>query len=174
MLSNVFNYLLVALRYQAVLAVTWTACALVHILLARRAGQEAAATEWRPGRVPGFNAVGVSAWAAGTVVGFALLAFGLATSWTGTWALPLSFVVSAAVQAAGARLRADRAQPERDRPGDPRREVDDAWEARVRCHVCDRSYLAVEMDRDPSAGHQAICADHAQASGAFQAAVQRE
>jgi hypothetical protein len=46
----------------------------------------------------------------------------------------------------------------RERPHDPATEVDDPWEARVRCHACDRAYLAVEMDRDPTAGHQAICA----------------
>jgi hypothetical protein len=29
---------------------------------------------------------------------------------------------------------------------------------RIRCNRCHRSYIAVEMDRDPSRGHQAICA----------------
>ena len=43
-----------------------------------------------------------------------------------------------------------------NRPGDPALEVDDPSEARVRCHACDRSYIAQEMDRDPIAGHQAI------------------
>ena len=28
----------------------------------------------------------------------------------------------------------------------------------MRCHRCDKSYVAQEMDRDPTAGHQAICA----------------
>ena len=46
-----------------------------------------------------------------------------------------------------------------ERPGDPALEVDDPREARVRCHRCDRSYIAHEMDRDPIAGHQAICAE---------------
>ena len=45
-----------------------------------------------------------------------------------------------------------------ERPDDPTDEVDDPWEARVRCHACDKSYIAQEMDRDPTAGHQAICA----------------
>ena len=44
------------------------------------------------------------------------------------------------------------------RPYDPIDEVEDAWEARVRCHRCDKSYVAHEMDRDPTGGHEAICA----------------
>ena len=36
------------------------------------------------------------------------------------------------------------------RPNDPIDEVEDAWEARVRCHRCDKSYVAQEMDRDPT------------------------
>lgn len=174
MLSNVFDYILVALRYQAVLAVTWTACALTYIVVARLSGVDPASAEWRPGRVPRFNAVGVGAWTAGTLTGVGLLAFGAAESWTGTWALPISFLVSAAVQAGGSLLRADGGRAVLARGHDPRDEVDDPWEARVRCHVCDRSYLAVEMDRDPSAGHAPICADHAQASSAFQEAALRE
>jgi hypothetical protein len=59
------------------------------------------------------------------------------------------------------------------RPYDPIDEVPDAWEARVRCHRCDRSYVAHEMDRDPTAGHEAICA--ACATGpAFHAAAREE
>lgn len=174
MLSNVFDYILVALRYQAVLAVTWTACALTYIAVARWTGADPAAAEWRPGRVPRFNPVGVGAWAAGTLTGFGLLALGAAESWTGTWALPISFLVSAAVLAAGSLARPDGGRTVLARGHDPRDEVDDPWEARVRCHVCDRSYLAVEMDRDPSSGHAAICADDAQASSAFQEAALRE
>jgi hypothetical protein len=43
----------------------------------------------------------------------------------------------------------------------------------VRCHRCDKHYLARETDRDPSADHQAICA--ACATGpAFYAAARNE
>ncbi|MBC3193354.1 thiamine permease [Pseudonocardia sp. C8] len=174
MLSNVFDYILVALRYQAVLAVTWTACALAFISTARWTGADPARAEWRPGRVPRYNRVGLAAWAAGTFTGFALLAFGDQTSWTGTWALPLAFGVSAAVQVAGSLVDRQRGRAVLHRPHDPRDEVEDMWETRIRCHVCDRSYVAVEMDRDPSAGHAAICADHAQADAAFAAAARAE
>lgn len=176
MLSNVFDFILVALRYQAVLAVTWTACALTYIVMSRLDGRDAAVAEWRPGRIPRFNAVGVGvgAWASGTAVGFALLAFGSADSWTAPWALPASFLVAAAVQAGGSRLARNRGVAVLERPHDPRDEVDDPWVARVRCAVCDRAYLAIEMDRDPSRDHQPICAEHAQANPAFYSAALAE
>ncbi|MFC5996290.1 purine-cytosine permease family protein [Pseudonocardia hispaniensis] len=172
MLSNVFDFILVALRYQAVLAVTWTACALTFILMGRLTG--AGDAEWRPGRVPRFNWVGVGAWSAGTVVGFAMLTFGAPTSWTGTWALPVAFLVSATVQAVGSLATPGRGRAVLERPHDPREEVGDVWADRVRCHVCERFYVAVEMDRDPAAGHEAICAEHAQANPTFQRAAVRD
>ena len=63
--------------------------------------------------------------------------------------------------------------PQRRRPNDPIDEVKHAWEARVRCHRCEKSYVAHEMDRDPSGDHAAICA--ACATGpAFHAAAREE
>jgi hypothetical protein len=57
------------------------------------------------------------------------------------------------------------------RANDPRDEVEDIWEARIRCHVCDHSYIAVEMDRDPSVtGSPAICTACAGLSRSFRAA----
>ncbi len=41
---------------------------------------------------------------------------------------------------------------------DPRDEVEDVWQDRIRCHACGKSYVAVEMDRDPAHGHEANCA----------------
>lgn len=171
MLSNVFDFILVALRYQAVLTVTWTACALAFIVVNRRTGD--APPEWRPGRLPRFDVVGVSAWGSGTLVGVGLLAFGSAASWTGTWALPASFLVSVVVQSGGTLMRR-RSRSDSPRPFDPRDEVDDPWTTHVECHVCGRSYVAVEMDRDPSAGHRAICAEHAQNNAAFARAAHQE
>ncbi|WP_344006111.1 hypothetical protein [Streptomyces thermocarboxydovorans] len=166
MLSDVFSFLLAALRFQSVLTVTWTACVLVWIAWGRLRGPSAEHTEWRPGRVTLFNWGGLGAWAAGTAVGMVLLSVGDDNSWTATWALPLSFVVSALAEL----LVLATSGPERTvmrRPRDPREEVDDPWEARIRCHHCGRFYLAVEMDRDPGHGHQAICASDAQASSTF-------
>ena len=56
------------------------------------------------------------------------------------------------------------------RPHDPLDEVSDPESERLRCHACDRSYIAREMDRDPSADHQAICAACASTPARYKAA----
>jgi hypothetical protein len=61
-----------------------------------------------------------------------------------------------------------------DRPYDPRSEVDDPWEARVRCESCGLAYIAYEMDRDPSSGHRPICASCASAKPSLLRDARRE
>jgi hypothetical protein len=73
------------------------------------------------------------------------------------WGLPITAVLGFGIAVVGFQIAPEKWFRLR-RGGDPRDEVEDAWEARVRCHVCDRSYLAVEMDRDPSSNGEAICA----------------
>jgi hypothetical protein len=57
-----------------------------------------------------------------------------------------------------------------NRGDDPRHAVKDPWGAYIACHVCDRSYLVMEMDSDPSAGGAGICAVCAMNRGAFRLA----
>ena len=67
--------------------------------------------------------------------------------------------ISDAWRAAQAAISLSQAKPgwfAMTRPYDPALEVPDPWEARVQCHHCEKSYLARETDRDPSAGHQAM------------------
>ncbi len=172
MLSDVFTYILAALRYQSVLCVSWTACALVFLACTRKRHQNTG-PEWRPGRVRPVNWRSFSAWAVGTGIGMIMLSVDEQTSWTATWALPAAFVISAIGEwIALSTGKTDVAELRRSH--DPRTEVGDVWEARVRCHRCAKAYVALEMDRDPSSGHQAICAACAQASGAFLKAAHRE
>lgn len=166
MLSDVFSWLLEALRYQSVLAVTWSACVLVYIGRNALRRRGAGSFEWRPGRVPLFNWVGLLAWGTGTAVGVVMLSVDDIESWMATYAMPAGFVVSAAVQWIGMSVSSPAAGVLR-RPYEVHDEVDDAWEARVRCHGCDKAYIALEMDRDPSNGHRPICASCAQASPSF-------
>ncbi|GAA1827165.1 hypothetical protein GCM10009836_01030 [Pseudonocardia ailaonensis] len=168
MLTNVFSFLLAALNYQAVVVVAWIAIALVEFGF-RRVRREGP-LEFRPGRVPGVNGPGLTAWTTASVIGIVLLAVSPVVA--ATWAPPLTFVVAAAVYAI---LRAVRGNPTDRlvRPGDPRDEVGDAWAERVRCYACTKSYTAVEMDRDPTAGHAAICAACA-SSAPFLAAARDE
>lgn len=88
------------------------------------------------------------------------------------WGLLLTFVLGFGIYTA-ATMAAKPSWFAMSRPGDPALEVDDPSEARVRCHACDRSYIALEMDRDPTAGHQAICAECA-TSPAFYRASRNE
>jgi hypothetical protein len=155
MLTDVFSFILDALRYQGVFVVGWVAIALAHIVWERRRGHAPEAVEFRPGRVPLINPGGVVAWVVAAAVGIFLLEGGGAFG--DTWSAPITAVLAAGIYLASLEV-ARRTWFVIDRPGDPRDEVDDPWTARVRCHACDKSYIAVEMDRDPTAGHQAICA----------------
>ena len=58
------------------------------------------------------------------------------------------------------------------RPNDPRLEVDDVWQARIRCASGDKSYIAQEMDRDPGAAHEPLCASCAAGMRFFRGAYE--
>ncbi|MFD1812699.1 purine-cytosine permease family protein [Rhodococcus gannanensis] len=172
MLTNVLSWILQALSYQGVIIVSWVAIAMTHIALTSTGKGNALATaEFRPGRVPAVNPAGMFAWGVSSVVGIAMVAFG-GTSGT-VWAPPVSCVLAAVLYAIALGF----SKPSwftLDRPFDPRDEVDDPWEARVQCHRCGDSYIAYEMDRDPSAGHQAICLACASDTPAFLRAADAE
>ena len=86
-----------------------------------------------------------------------------------TWGLLLTFVLGFGIYTAATHF-AKASWFAMDRPGDPALEVDDPREARVRCHKCQRSYIATEMDRDPTAHHQAICAECATSQAFYRSA----
>ena len=159
MLTNVFSYVLDALNYQGIAIVAWVGIALAHMAYLRREHADLDRMEFRPGRIPAFNPGGIVAWVVATTIGVVLkIADTTESQFFDTWGLPLTFVIAFALYTA-ATIRSARPQWfAMARPNDPIDEVDDAWEARVRCHRCDRSYVAHEMDRDPTAEHQAICA----------------
>lgn len=50
----------------------------------------------------------------------------------------------------------------------------DPWRFHIECHVCSRSYSAIEMDRDPSHNQEAICTGCAEGNAAFLQAVKIE
>jgi hypothetical protein len=127
------------------------------------------AIEFRPGRIPGVNPGGLLAWLIASAVGIYLIAGGTPAGIT--WSLPITFVLAASIYAAALAF----AQPAwftTRRPYDPRSEVADVWAARILCSSCDRSYVAVEMDRDPTSGHAPICAQCATGYGFHRAAQQ--
>jgi hypothetical protein len=173
MLTNVFSYVLDALTYQGIAIVAWVAVALAHVWYLNRTNRDVAQAEFRPGRIPAFNPGGIAAWVIASGVGVILKVTDTDTSqFFEVWGLLLTFVLGFGIYTA-ATVSAKPSWFAMSRPGDPALEVDNPLEARVRCHACDRSYLAQEMDRDPTAGHQAICAECA-TSPAFYRASREE
>jgi purine-cytosine permease-like protein len=173
MLTNVFSYVFDALNYQGIAIVAWVGVALAHANYLRQSRKSFDSVEFRPGRIPPYNPGGIAAWVAATAVGVILkIADTTESQFFELWGLPLTFVIAFGVYA-GSLTAAKPHWFAMARPHDPIDEVDDPWEARVRCHRCDKSYLARETDRDPSAGHQAICAACA-TGGAFYSAARHE
>ncbi|HEU4973613.1 MAG TPA: hypothetical protein VFT50_00885 [Baekduia sp.] len=170
MLTNVFSYVLDALNYQGIAIVAWVGVALAHVAYLRRANVDLEALEFRPGRIPAFNPGGIGAWVLATAVGLVLKITDSTTSqFFELWGLLLTL----AIAFGGYSLALTVARPSwfaMSRAHDPLDEVDEPWEARVRCHSCDKAYLAREMDRDPTAGHQAICAACATGAAFYRAA----
>lgn len=168
MLTDVLTYLLDALAYQGVAVVAWISIVMTHIALHR--GEQYGLSEFRPGRV---KAILPGSWAAliASAVGISITAWGTAGEWYVLSAPLITAALASALYAIGNRLGGE---PLIARRHDPRNEVEDVWGDRVLCHVCDRSYAAVEMDRDPSAGQQAICMGCADGNPVFNAAVTRE
>jgi purine-cytosine permease-like protein len=153
MCMNIFSFINTWLAYQGAILVAWVGIALVFIAARRRAGL--GAFEFRPGRVPGVNPGGIVAWVVSSGVGIYLLA--AQSPIASTWALVITFALSVLLSAASLLMAKDTWFGLR-RPHDPRDEVADVWNDRIRCNTCHKSYVAVEMDRDPSRGHQPICA----------------
>ncbi|MCF6476118.1 thiamine permease [Nonomuraea sp. MG754425] len=168
MLTDVLSYVLVALAWQGVFVVAWVGVVLTHIVLHRH-GDRDGLPEFRPGRVVTL-APGAVVWLVASLAGITVYEFTgvFGTTWSAPLTLVLSVVLYVAADRIGGRVLLARRH-------DPRDEVTDIWEARVRCHRCDHSYIAAEMDRDPSvAGQPAICADCAGRNRAFRRAAVAE
>jgi hypothetical protein len=152
MLTDVLSYLLVALAWQGAFIASWVSIMLVHIILSP-AGDKNGLPEFRPGRLAKVSA-GAWVWIGSSVLGALVYQFGGPVG--ATWSTPLTFGLGALLYALVFKTQSRKVLLRRT--NDPRDEVDDIWEARIRCHACDHSYIAVEMDRDPShAGLAAIC-----------------
>lgn len=170
MLINVFSYVNDALAYQGIAIVAWVGVMLAQVGYLRARGIPLSRQEFRPGRIPAINPGGIVAWGLATGLGLYLKLSASATSqFFATWGLIITLVVAAGLYLLSLAV-ARQSWFTLDRPGDPQNEVDDVWETRIRCHACDRFYIAREMDRDPSAEHKAICAACATAPHVYLAA----
>jgi hypothetical protein len=173
MLTNIFSYVLDALNYQGIAIVGWVGVAMAHVLYIRRRRLALDRMEFRPGHVPAFNPAGLVAWAAATAFGLVVkISDDTSGQFWEVCGLILTLVIGFGVYSL-ATVAARDSWFVMWRPFDPVKEVDDPWEARIRCHRCEKYYVAQEMDRDPTANHQAICAASASGAG-YQAAASRD
>jgi purine-cytosine permease-like protein len=171
MLTNVFSFILDALAYQGIGIVAWVGVALAHIQWAKSRGVEPHKLEFRSGRLPAFNLVGLTALVVPWVLGIVLIES--TDTFGASWAALITFVLAAASYSVGVRLAPD-GHAVIHRPYDPRGEVDDPWETRVQCHDCEFTYLVHETDRDPSDGHRPICTECGTESMSYQRAAKAE
>ncbi|WMY87508.1 allantoin permease [Pseudomonas shirazica] len=166
MLTNVFSYLLKALAWQGVAVTSWVAILMTHYAL----HPDTQHSEFRPGRV---KAMMPGAWAIlfSTAVGIYIIEYGA----KGVWYVDFAPVIISAIAALsyGLITKLIHGRPIL-RVGEPRNEVADVWNQHIKCHVCDRSYTAIEMDSDPSADQKAICTGCAEGNHAFLQAVKQE
>jgi purine-cytosine permease-like protein len=148
MLTDVLGYLLDALAWQGVFVTAWVAIALVHIAV--RGADRDGLPEFRPLRLAPVTA-GAGAWVVASAVGITLTEQ-MAHAVLAQLAPLITVALAAGLYWLALRFGPD---PVRTTGSDPRDEVEDIWETRVRCHACDRSYIAVEMDR--TAVEEVVC-----------------
>lgn len=151
MLTNVFSYLQRALTWQGVFLVGWVGIVVTHFALSR--GDRENGPEFRPSRLPRITAA-VPAWILASGIGI-YFAENKADFPVASNLAPLLTLVASVVFYVLARPAVIRGIRQ-DSP-DLRNEIVDKWKAHVLCHVCDRSYTAVEMDRDARANGVAVC-----------------
>lgn len=166
MLTNVFSYLLKALAWQGVAVTSWVAILMTHYAIHR----DSTSDEFRPGRV---KSMMPGAWAIlfSTGLGIILIEFGS----KGTWYVEFAPIIISVVAGASYWLISKSVHSQKlRRATEPRNEVADVWHQHIKCHVCERSYSAIEMDADPSASQRAICIGCAEGNQVFLQAVQSE
>ena len=152
----VLSHLLEALLYQGVFITAWVTMVLIRVGYNRLTNTR---VEVRPWRVPMVDAGGLLAWLIPAVLGIVLLRTLDATS-SAYQLVPLFTVGLTAVLYIAVLMLFPK--PLVHGGQDPALEVEDAWAARIRCATCDKSYVAVEMDRRMTADQEPTCAGCAQ------------
>ncbi len=157
--NAVLDNLLKALAYQGVFITAWVAMALVHIAYVRATGTR---VEFRPWRIPAVNPGGMLSWLVAVVVGIFLLEKDGLNPDLVQLAPIITVVIAAAIYTATVLIAPPVTVSDRL---DPATEVPEPWDARIRCATCDKSYVAVEMDRREGGSQDPTCASCAQVTG---------
>ncbi|MER5751969.1 hypothetical protein [Streptomyces sp. NPDC002088] len=157
MLTDVFSYLQSALTWQGVFVVSWVGIMLTHYALVPE--DRASGPEFRALRLPRAT-WGLGVWVLASALGIYLVeAPGVPAALAGTAQL-VALMVSAVLYGVLVLARRSSARTH----ADPRDEVDDPAAVWAECHRCAKSYVVVEMDREPLAGGAPVCDECATAS----------
>ncbi|MGW6172142.1 purine-cytosine permease family protein [Arthrobacter sp. NPDC055138] len=151
MLTDVFAYLQKALTWQGVFLVSWVAIALTHYAMVSRDRNHG--PEFRAQRLPVVT-WGLGVWVVSAGAGiFVAEVPGVPVALSAIPAIValVTATVLYALVLTLAPTRVDASKP------DPRTEVDDPERHWIECHICDRSYVTIEMDRDVHADLAPIC-----------------
>lgn len=151
MLTDVFSYLQRMLGWQAAFFVGWMAILTTHYVLAK--GWRG--TEFRAQRMPRLS-WGFCAWIVSTAVAIWLEESSSAPERLSSIAPLIALVIAVVLYTAVFYLAPRRTALD---VSDVRAEVSDPWHDYVRCSVCDKSYIAYEMDRNIHAADDAAICD---------------
>lgn len=151
MLTDVFAYLERALTWQGVFLVSWVGIVLTHFVMVPK--DRARGPEFRAQRLPAVT-WGLGAWVVSAGVGiFVAEAPNVPAILSSVPAL-VALVAAIVLYAIGQLVI--KPKPTESIP-DPRDEIDDVEGTWIECHVCERSYVAIEMDRDSHGDLEPIC-----------------
>ncbi|MQY14148.1 hypothetical protein SRB5_43100 [Streptomyces sp. RB5] len=156
MLTDVFAYLQDALTWQGVFLVSWVGVALTHYWLVPEDRKDG--PEFRARRLPRVT-WGLGVWVVSAALGITLAEASGVPPLLASGATPVALVASVVLYAAAVKLL-----PAVSRADDPRDEVADPAGTYAECHGCAKSYVVLEMDREPAAGGAAVCDECATAA----------
>ncbi len=151
MLTNVFSYIQQALIWQGTFLVGWVGIILTHYFMTGRGRP----TEFRAQRLPAVT-WGLAVWIIATAVGIGATEIPGVPPKLASIGPILALITAVGLYALTLLVRKDRKKaPSPLETWAP--EVKDPWRTYVKCHTCERSYVAVEVDRDSHAGGEPIC-----------------
>lgn len=155
MLTNVFSYIDRMLSWQASFMVGWVGILLAHYFLTGRGRH----TEFRALRLPAVT-WGLAVWVVSAGTGIALREVPGVPPSLSTIAplvsLAISVVLYALVLAATKQIGATKDVPHPETLWSSHG-VEDPWRTYIQCGTCERSYVAVELDRNDRQQGEPIC-----------------
>ena len=155
MLTDVIDWINVALKFQGVLMVSWIGVVLPYFWIARKKIGQEETLDCRRSHTVSYNRAGIAGMIAALVVGNLLLFFGgnAGGTWSSLAALIAAFVTTVIV---GYATKFEDYKDKYTYDNSSLKEVENSEEARIKCSVCGLHYRANEMEICPVT-HNAVC-----------------